>query len=240
MASTRKTTMAEVVRDLLRQVRAAGIGVRYVVLDRGFYSVEVIRYLQRARTPLLMPVVDRDRSAKHPLGPSGSNIFKQCKVSGWSQHTLTDAKKDQATVQVCIKCRNRRGQRGQQGREAWVYAYWGIRPRRFDWVAQAYRTRFGIETSYRQMNQCRIRTTSNRFDERFLYVAIALLRNLWVCLHRAVLSKPRRGGVDSCLERLRLRTMLPWLFEVAVERFGLMDATLTERDLPDMVATLLS
>src|SRR5205823_4388790 len=98
MAGTRRTTMAEVVRDLLQQVRAAGIKVRNVVLDRGFYSVEVIRYLQRARTPFLMPVVGRGRSVKHPLGPSGSNVFKQCKVSGWSQYTLSDKKKNQATV----------------------------------------------------------------------------------------------------------------------------------------------
>lgn len=238
LAGVRTTTMAEVVRELLRQVRAAGIKVRNVVLDRGFYSVEVIRYLQRARTPFLMPVVGRGRSVNHPLGPSGSNVFKQCKVSGWSEYTLTDARKNKATVRICIKCRNRRGERGRRGREAWVYAYWGIGPQRFDWVAQAYRARFGIETSYRQMNQCRIRTTSKRFEVRFLYVAIAfLLRNLWVWLHHAVLSKPRRGGRELHLERLRLRTMLLWLFEVAFETFGLVDATSTERVIPTMVIT---
>lgn len=236
MAATRKTTMAEVVRELLRQVRGAGIGVRYTVLDREFYSVGVIRYLQQARTPFLMPVVGHGRSAKHPLGPSGSNVFKQCKVSGWSEYTLTDAKKNKATVRVCVKCRNRRGERGKHGREAWVYAYWGINPKRFDWVRQAYRLRFGIETSYRQMNQCRIRTTSKRFVVRFLYVAVGfLLRNLWVWLHHAVLSTPRRGGVELHLERLRLRTMLLWLWDVAIELYGLARAVLTETPLPHAV-----
>ena len=90
---------------------------------------------------------------------------------------------------------HRRGERGKKGREPWIYAYWGIGPKRFDWVKDTYRSRFGIETSYRQMNQCRIRTTSKRFEVRFLYVAIAmLLRNLWVWLHHCVLSSPRRGG----------------------------------------------
>jgi Transposase DDE domain len=236
MAATRTTTIAEVVRQLLRQVRAAGIQVRYTVLDREFYSVAVVRYLQRARTPFLMPVVGRGRSVKHPLGPSGSNVFKQCKVSGWSESTLTDAKKNTATVSICIKCRNRRGERGKHGREAWVHAYWGIGPKRFDWVKQTYRTRFGIETSYRQMNQCRIRTTSKRFEVRFLYVAIAfLLRNLWVWLHHAVLSRPRRGGGELHLERLRLRTMLLWLIEVAIEMYGLVNTAPTERVLPNAV-----
>ena len=74
------------------------------------------------------------------------------------------------------------------------------------------------------MNQCRIRTTTKRFEVRFLYVAIALLpRNLWVWLHHAVLSKPRRGGVELHLDRLRLKTMLLWLFEVAVEMYCLIN-----------------
>ncbi|WP_406694231.1 hypothetical protein V5E97_24480 [Singulisphaera sp. Ch08] len=42
MAATRKTTMTEVVRELLRQVRAAGISIRFTVLDRGFYSSVVL------------------------------------------------------------------------------------------------------------------------------------------------------------------------------------------------------
>jgi hypothetical protein len=236
-AVTRAMTMADLARELLRQVRAAGIAVRYLVLDREFYSVAVIRYLQAARVPFLMPVVCHGRSADHPLGPSGSNVFKQCKTSGWSEYTLTDAQKDRATVRICIKCRNRRGERGKHGREAWIYAYWGLRPKRFDWVKETYRRRFGIETSYRQMNQCRIRTTTNRFDVRFLYVAIALLlRNLWVWLHHAVLSSPRRGGPELHLERLRLRTMLLWLFEVAAEMYGLVNMALTERPLPKCVA----
>ena len=187
-------------------------------MDRAFSSVEVIRYLQAARTPFLLPGVCHGRPADPPLGPSGSTVFKQCKKSGWSRYTLTDATKRQATVLICLKCRNRRGERGKQGREAGIYASWGIRPKRFDWVKETYRRRFGIETSYRQRNQCRIRTTTRRFEVRFLYVAIALLlRNLGVWLHHTVLSKPRRGGGELHLERLRLKTRLLWLFEVAVE-----------------------
>jgi hypothetical protein len=238
MAVTRDVTMAEVVRQLLKQVRAAGLTVRFVVLDREFYSVAVVRYLQAARMPFLMPVVCHGRSADHPKGPSGSQVFKVRKTSGWDQYTLRDAQKQTATVSICVKCRNRRGERGQHGREAWIYAFWGLQPKRFDWVKQTYRRRFGIETSYRQMNQCRIRTTSTRFEVRFLYVAIALLlRNLWVWLHHTVLCRPRRGGVEIRLDRLRLRTMLLWLFEVAVELFGLVSMTMTERSLPKAVAT---
>jgi hypothetical protein len=235
MAVTRTQTMEEVTKELLRQARKAGISVRFLVLDREFYGVAVIRYLQAARTPFLMPVVCHGRKADHPLGPSSTQVFKAMKRSGWFEYTLTESKgqKRTATVQICVKCRNRRGERGQTGREAWVYAYWGIGPRRFDWVKQTYRRRFGIETSYRQMNQCRIRTTTPRFEVRFFYVAIGfLLRNLWVWLHYAVLSSPRRGGRKYQLARLCLRTMLEWLEAVATEMYGLVNTAWTERALP--------
>jgi hypothetical protein len=120
MAVTRTQTMADVVRALRLQVRDAGIKVRFVVLDRAFYSVAVIRYLQAARTAFLMPVVCHGRAVDHPEGPSGSNVFQQRTTSGWDQYTLTDAAKRTATVSICVKCRNRRGERGRQGREAWI------------------------------------------------------------------------------------------------------------------------
>ena len=71
------------------------------------------------------------------------------KRSGWFEYTLTEAKapKRTATVQICVKCRNRRGERGKTGREPWIYASWGFGPRRFDWVKETYQRWFGIETS---------------------------------------------------------------------------------------------
>ena len=89
MAVTRKPTMEDVTKELLRQVRKAGIHVRFLVLDRGFYSVAVIRYLQAARMPFLMPVVGHGRKPDHPLGPSGSQVFKAMKRSG-TLYTLSD------------------------------------------------------------------------------------------------------------------------------------------------------
>ena len=124
--------------------------------------------------------------------------------------------------------------RGKKGREPWIYAYWGIGPKRFDWVKDTYRSRFGVETSYRQMNQCRIRTTTPRFAVRFLYVAIGfLMRNLWVWLHYAVLSSPHRGCRRYNLDRLTLRTMLLWLQEVAFSMYELVKIALCERSVPE-------
>ena len=217
--------MAEVIRRLLAQAAKASVRPRYLLLDRGFCSVEVIRSLQAGRRPFLMPLPRRGRKADHPEGPSGTQALAAWKKSGWARYTLTNARKQKATVTVCVACRNRRGERRRHGREALLYAYGGgLRPSSYRWVRQTYRSRFGIETSYRQMHQARIRTCTRDPLLRLLYVGIALvLRNVWVWLHWELLAPPRRGGRRVRLERLRFRQMLLWLQHVAELRLGIRD-----------------
>ncbi len=64
------------------------------------------------------------------------------------------------------------------------YAYWGFQPSSPVWLREAYRKRFAIETSLRQVNQARINTSTQDPVRRFLFVAIALIvRNLWAWIH---------------------------------------------------------
>src|SRR5512133_4312479 len=142
--------LKDVVQRLLRQAASVGVRTRLLLLDRGFYSVAVVRYLQAARVPFLMPVVCHGRSPKHPNGPSGSYVFRTWKRSGWSNYTLSDTKKRTATVSIGVTCRNYRGQWKRHGRQVLIYAYWGYRPPSPDAVFATYRLRFGIESSYRQ------------------------------------------------------------------------------------------
>jgi putative transposase len=223
--------LKDVIPRLRRQAARVGLRPRLLLLDRGSSSVAVIRHLQAARYPFLMPVVCHGRSPKPPRGPTGSYVFRTWKKSGWSTSTLADARKRTATVSICVKCRNSRGERGRHGRQGLIYAYWGYQPTAPEAVFTTYRLRFGIESSSRQMHEGRIRTTRRRPEVRLLYVGIALvLRDLWVWLHDTVLSRPRRGGRVILLERLRWETLLLWLLHVVEEMFGINDVTYTERD----------
>jgi hypothetical protein len=221
-----------VARRLLGQARSVGVRPRLLLLDRGFYSVDVIRYLQTARYPFVMPVVIRGRKATDPGGPGGTRVFAAMKRSGWFEYTVRGGTKRTARVSICVSCRNYRGQWRRHGRQALVYACWGVPDRSCTWVRETYRARFGIESSYRQMNQARGRTSTRRPELRLLYVGLALvLRNEWVWLHFEVLSTPRRGGRAIRLERLRLRALLHWLIQVIEEAFGTIGETPTERQL---------
>ena len=238
---TRTEQLKDVLQELLHLVGKAGIRPGLLLLDRGFYKAEIIRYLQQARRPFLMPVICHGRGADHPKGPSGSKVFKLMTKSGWFTHTVGDAKKKgrpKATVSICVKRARVKDRHGRKKWHTWVYAFWGISPTRVDWVKRTYRQRFGIETSYRQMNECRIRTTTTKFNVRFFYVAIGLLlRNLWVWLHHVVLSTPRRGCRRYNWDRLRVKRMLIWLEQVAVDLYGIVLRVTTERDVPQTVVT---
>jgi hypothetical protein len=225
-------SLKDVVQRLLRQASSVGVRPSLLLLDRGFYSVEVIRYLQAARYPFLMPAVIRGRKADDPRGPSSTRVFAARKRSGWFAYTLRSGTNRTARVLICVSCRNLRGERNRHGRHALVYACWGVEGRSCRWVRETYRSRFGIESSYRQMNQARGRTSTRRPELRLLYVGIALvLRNEWVWLHFEVLSTPRRGGRLIRLERLRLRALLHWLVQVIEEAYGTIGEAETERQL---------
>jgi hypothetical protein len=135
-----------------------------------------------------------------------------------------------ATVEVCIACDNGRGRRRRRGRRTLLFAFWGFGPPSPGWVRETYRLRFGSESSYRQMNQARIRTCSRDPEVRLLFVGLALiLRNVWVYLHYAILSTPRRGGRVINLELLPLKEMLLWLLRVAEQQWGQANEVKTER-----------
>ncbi len=225
--------LAEVVKELLRQAAKAGVRPRHLLLDRGSYAVSAIRYLQAARCPFLMPVPCKGRKPDHPGGPSGTRAFHLRKRGGWPRHTLKPGDGRTATIRVCVKCRNRRGERRKHGRQALAYGSWGPRPSRGQWVYETYRLRFGIGATYRQLREARIRTCTRDPLLRLLYVGIALVpRDVWVWLHGAVLSKPRRGGRRIDLNQLPFRVVLSWLQQLVELLLLPWDALFAQRPMP--------
>jgi hypothetical protein len=229
-----------VLQRLLRRCAQMGVRPSLLLLDRGFWAVGVIRYLQAARYPFLMPVIARGRPTSHPKGPGGTRVFWGCRRGGWGRYTLQETGGGrQATVSICVHLRPRAGRRGKHGREHLVYAFWGWKPSRSPRaVSERYRGRFGIETSYRQMNEARVTTCSRSPSVRLFLVGVALvLRNVWVWLHHEVLSTPRRGRRRYHLERLRFKDLLLMLLHEAESALGVCDEVLTERPIPIEVGT---
>lgn len=72
--------------------------------------------------------------------------------------------------------------------------------------------RFGIESSYRQLKQHRIRISSRDPLFRLLFVGLALLlRNLWACCHLTTLARTPGEPHTVELSRLSLRAFVELL-----------------------------
>ena len=148
------------------------------------------------------------KRAKDPHTAQGTQRFLVWKRTGFDQHVMRNKGRTR-TVQIGVAyvTKTKYGKPCQPKR--WVYAFWKIRPPSVTWVQKQYRKRFGIETSYRQMNQARIRTCTRSPLLRLLFIGVALiLRNLWVWFHHVVLSETKRGKLCLHLGRLRVRVML--------------------------------
>lgn len=218
---TKGMSLENVITQLLKGAKNAGIRPQPLLLDRGFYQASVVRFLQDRKIPFLMPMIMRGRKPSHPKGPSGTYVFASRKKGGPSTYTWTGKDGKECTVAVfCVRVRDKKGRR----RRTLVYAYGGFRPSDGAWIRRTYRLRFGIESSYRQMRQARVYTCTRNPQLRLFFIGVALLlRNVWVWLHHLLLSEPRCRGRVLRLDKLRFRTMLQWLANFIEGLYGVLE-----------------
>ena len=178
--------LAGVVRRLLQQAARSGFAPRYVLMDRGFWSADVFRYLQRARYPFVLPVLGRGKRPTTPGGPTGTQAFLHGCPSGRYPYRVRNRQQQSAAVTVVVQRRNHGGRRGRHGRYTWAWALWRVPRACLRWVRESYRRRFRIESSYRLLEAGRGRTSSRDEGVRLWYVVLAvLLVNLWLQARRA-------------------------------------------------------
>lgn len=211
----RHETTVKVLGRLLAQIRKIGLKIQRVLLDRAFFNVSVVEFLQTEQIPFLMPVVFRGRPPKKKRKATGLRWIKR-QSAGWYSHTLKNGKQ-QATLSVCVAYRTHRKRKdGKRKQQKLLFAAWrvsGSPPA----IRKRYRQRFGIESSYRQMRQARIYTCTRDPHLRLLFVAVALmLRNLWVWIHATMLAEGGGERLTLRLPLLRFKRMLEWIAHTVV------------------------
>jgi len=197
--------MVVVVRRLLDRIQRLKIRVRRVYLDKGFCAIEVFRTLDRRGVSYVLPIPVRGRSG------GVRNLFHgPCSYA--TTYTFSSAEVGTYTVQAVAVRRYTKGKYGRHGVKWFAYAVAGLPdrcpPRQ---VFELYRQRFGIETSYRQMNQVRARTTSRNPTVRLLLVGLAfILVNLYVALRDRLTTCPQadEGPARLWLSLRRLAFLL--------------------------------
>jgi putative transposase len=180
------------------------VGIQYLLLDRGFFSVPVIRWLKALNIPFVMPAIIRGKQ-------SGTRQLLKGRQSYATVYTLNSKLYGTVDCQMRVVCHYLKGRQGKHGIGYALYVVHRLKIA-LSALHQCYRERFGIETSYRIKNLCRIRTTTKNPVVRLLFVAIAfILVNLWVYLLWHVLSVTQRGGRVVYRNRFALKTMMEFL-----------------------------
>src|SRR3990172_5573838 len=219
-------SMKEVLQRLLAIVRRRGVKIRFLLLDKGFFSVEVINYLRRAGRGFIIPAVVRGRKPKDPKTPPHGLRALLKKKNGYYRETLTsgqtkEKKKTRATVTICVASKYyTHEETGKRRRKRILYVVSQVR-RTPDEIRETYRKRFGIETSYRQMNEAKIKTCTRDPRLRLLFVGIALvLRNVWVWIHFRFAKAKYSEEPQLFLALLRFQEMLLWITQVVQKALG--------------------
>lgn len=206
----RQETLVATVTRLLAMLHRLRVRVKRLYLDRGFYSVPVIRWLKALNIPFMMPAVVRGKTG-------GTRQLLTGRKSYATHYTLNSAQYGSVTCQMRVICNYYKGFKGKHGIQYSLYVVHRVTVVLHQ-LHSHYKDRFGIETSYRIKNQCRIRTTSKNPVTRLLFVALAfILVNLWVYLLWVFVSRSQRGGRVVYSSLFRLKTMLEFLSQ-AVER----------------------
>jgi IS4 transposase len=115
------------------------------------------------------------------------------------------------TIKVCVAYRTHKNRKdGKRVPQKLLFGAWRVGGSPTE-IRRRYRKRFGIESSYRQMRQARIYTCTRDPHLRLTFVTVALLRNLWVWIHQAVLAEGKGKEIRLHLERPRFKRMLDWI-----------------------------
>jgi len=218
-------SMKEVVRQLVGLIRRRGIKIRYLLLDKGFYSVSVLSYLKRAKLGYIVPILLRGRQKKDKKAPPSGIRALLKKNNGYYRQTITgqDGKRKKArlTINVCVASKDYLQEKtGKKQRKKLLFAISKVR-RTWREIRELYRKRFSIETTYRQMNEARIKTCTRDPRLRLLFVAIALvLRNVWVWIHFKLAKRKDSEEPQLFLELLRFQEMLLWITQTVQQALG--------------------
>jgi hypothetical protein len=174
------------VRHLLTCIEELDLHVKLLLFDRGYYSIDLIRYLDSCGFNYIIHIPWRGK----PLGAGVDRLY--------TTTTCKKRKSEQVTFRLVTV---------RQKGKLLIFATNTLFKRR--WVRRTFRRRWGVETSYRLIGLFLAKTTSRLYRLRVLYFFLAVvLYNLWVLWN---FRRRRHATTLSLKYAVRLCLVLSWL-----------------------------
>lgn len=159
-----------IVRDLIKYVQNF-VSIRVVLLDRGFYSNEVVEQIKNSEEKFVMPA-KKTSKVKENIQPAYKNGPMEYTMSKGATYTLMVVK-DEDNDKLLPYATNMNNVASSV-------------------VHELYKSRFGIETQYRVKNKFFGKTCSKKYSVRYTFFILAVaLYNLWVLFN--IIERGRKG-----------------------------------------------
>lgn len=210
-------SMETIVTWLLHRLKSMGISIRCAFLDKGFCSVPVLKVLQRRKLRFVLPIPVRGRSG------GVRTLFHA--ASRKTIYTFKSPQHGELEVAAVVVKKYSKGRYKRKGARWFAYAV-GRLPKSIaaHQVFEMYRQRFGIEASYRQMNQVRARTASRNPVLRLLLVGLAfVIFNLYIALRQHMAICLKNPVVPMSKSWLTLRRLVRLIIHAVEKLFDLAD-----------------
>ncbi len=181
----------DIVRKLLEHAMKY-VHIKYVLLDRGFFSIEVIKILEILKLKYIMPVPKNDRIKE--IIKDNSNKKRYFLIYSMGR------KKNKITFNLMVKY-------SEKDKEYHPFATnFEIKYEKdIDCIAELYRKRWGIETGYRVKKDFLAKTTTERCTIRMFYFMVSvILYNFWLLCNMIYC---RENGIELGTPKITTRIM---------------------------------
>ena len=178
------TTMRQIVQELLYLLRRCMVRINILLLDRGFYSIDVVKLLMRLNIGFIMPMRGKRLEKK-----------KGSYRTAYLMKSVKDGKPISQLISAVSVIKYNRGKRfGEHRAMQLCFIIHRIETSLYR-ISELYRKRFGIESSYKLNKAIRPRTSSrNPAIRLFLFGAALIIQNIWVGIKLVFCKRTRRDS----------------------------------------------
>jgi len=214
-------SMEDLLKALLHQIQGLNLRIRGLYLDKGFCVQPIIDFLKGKPYEVIIACPIRGRTG-------GTRTLCKGRKSYFTEYTFYAGKPKAYTVPLAV-VRTYEQKHGKRCAVWLLYVTLNCAIKNPQTIRARYRSRFGIETSYRCMRQTHAMTTSRNPALRFFLLALAfLILNLWCVLRWRFCQIPRQGRRSIDQKAYELQRHCQFIAQVIDEKYGLLSCILAQ------------
>lgn len=163
--ASRKDVSSLTIR-IIRRIQELGIKIHYITVDGGFFTIDVIKFLEKSKLKYILHMPSTNKTRKMRLWDGRRFRYKTSHRS-----------REQISFDVIV---------AYDKAKKYKYLFATNIHYKTKIILKLFNRRWGIETSYRMTNQFMIKTTSKSYTLRlFYYLFACLMYNCWVVHNRS-------------------------------------------------------